>query len=94
MSGDTTGEPSDRRWHIDRSIQLGHVVTTLTVAISAVVYLQKLEQRVALSEQEIRHLAAKDVDHEQALLRVAAELNRRLDRIEAKLDSLAERKPR
>lgn len=78
-------------WHLKREIQLGHVITTVTVAVAALVYVQRQEQRIALVEQQI--LSQRDVDQRQdaALADKTLVLGRALERIEAKLDRLVER---
>ncbi len=40
-------------WHLKKEIQLGHLITTVTVAISAIVYVNKIEQRVAVVESQV-----------------------------------------
>lgn len=78
-------------WHLKREIQLGHVITTVTVAVAALVYVQRQEQRIALVEQQL--LAQHDVDQRQdaALADKTLTLVRSLERVEAKLDRLIER---
>ena len=63
-----------------KEIQLGHLITTFTVAISCVVYINKIEQRVAVMESQI--LAQRDS---------ATLLRSQLDKINDKLDRLIER---
>jgi hypothetical protein len=88
MSEDTKGrEP----WHIKREIQLGHLITTLTVAVSAVVYIGKLEQRLALSEQQHLVQRERDAQQDQAIREAATTLRQQLDRMDTKLDRLIER---
>ena len=70
----------DNRWHMKKEIQLGHLITTFTVAISCVVYIDKIEQRVAVMESQI--LAQRDS---------ATLLRSQLDKINDKLDRLIER---
>lgn len=70
----------DNRWHMKKEIQLGHLITTFTVAISCVVYINKIEQRVAVMESQI--IAQRDS---------ATLLRSQLDKINDKLDRLIER---
>ncbi len=67
-------------WHLKKEIQLGHLITTATVAILAIVYVNKIEQRVAVVESQV--LYQKET---------AAVLRSQLDRINDKLDRLIER---
>ena len=80
-------------WHLKREIQLGHIITTLTVATAAFAYLGEQEQRIALVEQ--RQEQQEKLDERRD--RTAGEDKRifveRLDRMDAKLDRLIERMP-
>lgn len=83
--------PTPEPWHLKREIQLGHVITTVTVAVAALVYVQRQEQRIALVEQQL--ITQREVDRRQdeALVDKTQLLSRALERIEAKLDRLVER---
>ena len=72
-------EPVER-WHLKKEIQLGHLITTFAVAISAVLYINKIEQRLSVVETQL--LAQRE---SSALLR------QQLERMDAKLDRLIER---
>lgn len=73
-------EQPQERWHLKKEIQLGHLITTFTVAISAVVYISKIEQRVAVVESQMI------TQRESSAL-----LRSQLERMDAKLDRLIER---
>lgn len=73
-------QADDNKWHMKKEIQLGHLITTFTVAISCVVYINKIEQRVAVMEAQM--IAQRD----SAIL-----LRSQLDKINDKLDRLIER---
>lgn len=73
-------EGVQERWHLKKEIQLGHLITTFTVAISAVVYISKIEQRVAVVESQLI------TQRESSAL-----LRSQLERMDAKLDRLIER---
>lgn len=89
MSGQTVVEP----WHLKREIQLGHVITTITVAVAALVYVQRQEQRIALVEQTQHQQREVDRRQDEALNDKTLLLTRSLERIESKLDRLVERQP-
>ena len=74
-------EPKEtERWHLKKEIQLGLLITTFAVAISAVLYINKIEQRLSVVETQV--LAQRE---SSALLR------QQLERMDAKLDRLIER---
>lgn len=68
------------RWHLKKEIQLGHLITTFTVAIAAVLYINKIEQRVSVIEVQITS------QREASVL-----LRTQLEKINDKLDRLIER---
>jgi hypothetical protein len=76
---------------LKREIQIGHVITTLTVAVAAVMYVGKQDQRIAVIEQQM--LAQRDRDDRQdtAIAEKTIQLGRQLERIEVKLDRVIER---
>ena len=67
-------------WHFKKEIQLGHLITTFTVAIAAVLYINKIEQRLSVVEVQIT------AQHEASVL-----LRAQLEKINDKLDRLIER---
>lgn len=80
-------EQPRERWHLKREIQLGHLITTMTVAVSVVVYVGKLEQRISLIEQQA-------VLQDKAGKEVVSMLRQQLERMDTKLDRLIERERR
>ena len=68
------------RWHMKKEIQLGHLITTFTVAIASVMYISKIEQRVAIMETQMIS------QRESSQL-----LRGQLEKINDKLDRLIER---
>jgi len=77
-------------WHIKREIQLGHILTTLTVAVSALYYVSKLEQRIALVEQQMTMQHERDDRQDKAAGDALGALAQQLARIDAKLDRIIE----
>ena len=48
-----TDERKEPGWHIDKRVSIGHIVTTLVVAVSLVVWLGRIEKNVELNAQAI-----------------------------------------
>lgn len=42
-----------RRWHLDRRVSVGHLLTTAVVGVSAILWLSNVENRVALNLRSI-----------------------------------------
>jgi hypothetical protein len=86
------------RWHLDRRVSVGHIVTTVVVATSAIVWMLRLESRVLLNEQAIVAQADRIGWVERAVKEDQAEIRTSLDRIwgglqrvEDKLDRKADK---
>lgn len=76
MSQNDTGE----RWHLKKEIQLGHLITTATVAVAAIMYINKIDQRVTVVEVQVA-----------AQRESSVALRAQLEKINDKLDRLIER---
>lgn len=85
----STGD--DGRWHLKREIQIGHIITTLTVAVSVVIYVGKIEQRLAVAESQIATQRERDERQDKVLADALVHLGAQLDRLDGKFDRLAER---
>lgn len=85
----------DRRqrepWHVKKEIQIGHIITTVTIAASVVVYINRIEQRIAITEAALAHQRERDMRQDADLVDRAAAIARQLERIDGKLDRLVEK---
>lgn len=83
-------------WHLKKEVQLGHLITTFTVLFSVVWYTSKLEQRIALIEQQQNSAAAAQHDRDERQDKTSSEtvlmMRQQLDRFEQKLDRVIEGK--
>jgi uncharacterized coiled-coil protein SlyX len=85
----------DRRapqgWHMKREIQLGHVLTTLTLVLTGVFFITKMDQRIALLEDKVSVQHERDANQDKVLSETLARFQAQFDRLDAKLDRLIER---
>lgn len=81
---DAMGSARRSGWHLSREVQVSHLIATITVAVSCLWYVAKLEQRIALLEQQA---SVQESNH----ARLHARLHVRLDKIDEKLDRIIER---
>jgi hypothetical protein len=87
---DPTPQQQPERWHIKREIQIGHLITTLTIAAAVLIYAQKIEQRVALLEEKSQTQSARDARQDEHSRDTAVLLRDQLTRLEGKIDRLIE----
>ena len=78
------------QWHIKREVQIGHLITTLSVAFSVVWYAGKLEQRIALVEKAVLTQEKRDDSQDAANSAAIGQIRSQLDRMDSKLDRLIE----
>lgn len=74
-------------WHLKKEVSIGHLLTTGVITVTAVLYLGKIETRIALLESrdiEFARQIERDMSYRDALI---AEIRAALLRIEAKLDN-------
>ena len=78
----TPSEPDRRHWHLDKTLNVSHLLTTVVIAGSLFAYANNMDRRVAILEEkmlaqavqnqqsaaDVKELAA-DVKHELRLLR-------------------------
>lgn len=87
-----TPDTNDAKWHLKKEIQLTHLITTMTVAVSVIFYINKMEQRIALLEQHSTTQSQRDERQDRNSAETAGLLRSQLDRLEAKIDRLIESK--
>ena len=47
---------TDNKFHIEKSISVGHIITTLVLLIGGIQYLSNFDKRIAAAEQDIEFL--------------------------------------
>ena len=79
--------PADRRgWHLERGLDIGHVLLTLCMAAGFLVWALSQEKRVTTIENNQANDHALLIDHQQQKVRSDDQTEKRLQRIEDKLD--------
>lgn len=91
-SKDRRTQLEETGWHLKKEIQFGHIVTTLTVAVAAMFYFTKIEQRLALVEQLQVMQQMRDERQDKAASEALVLLREQLERMDNKLDRVLERK--
>ena len=97
--------PPDNGWHFKREVQVGHLITTLTIAASCLVYVLRSEQaiaarfahqeqRIALLEKEYLNQRERDQRQDEAAAADRMLVRESLRELNVKLDRLLELKRR
>lgn len=78
-------------WHIDKRFTVGHIITTLVVGISAIMYITGVEKRVSLLEAKMAQQDLRMERISEAMLRGFDKMESHLIRIETKMDGKADK---
>jgi hypothetical protein len=82
-------------WHLKKEIQLTHLISTVTLALSAVWWVSKLEQRIAIAEARVQQqetfVREKQAEQDRNLRELAATIRQDVATLGAKIDRLIER---
>ncbi|ASD67666.1 MULTISPECIES: hypothetical protein [Pseudoalteromonas] len=69
------------QWQMKKEFNLAHILTTIALLVSGVIYLGDLDKRITTNSQELDHL--KQIRQEDQ-----KRIEKRLDSIDKKLDTL------
>jgi len=84
--------PQKETWHFKKEIQVSHLITTITIAVAAVVYAGKIEQRVALLEAAQVQQRERDERQDKATADAVALVRSDIQEVSRKLDRLIEKR--
>jgi len=68
-------------WQMKKELNLAHILTTIALVVSGILYLNDLDKRITSNSQELAHL--KQIRNEDQ-----KRIEKRLDSIDKKLDAL------
>ncbi len=76
----------DARWHLDKRISVGHLITTLTVVVSVVIWSLQLQAKITVVEVRIEGNEQSIADVRSEVKSQYTEIIRRLERLDEKID--------
>ena len=80
----------DTAWHLDKKVNLSHIVATLMLAAAIFTWGSKIEQRVALVEEKASRQAQTDQAQDQEFRRYVVEMREDIRELSRKIDKLIE----
>lgn len=84
-----------RRWHLDKRLNVGHLLTTLTIAAAVFIWASKVDTRISLLEQTVSTWVLmqdkRDGMQDEQLRRLANETLENVRSINNKMERLVER---
>lgn len=82
--------PSMDRWHVSKTINITHLVTTASMIFAAMWYVAGQDNRISQAELNIKHLQSSRIADQASAQRQYDEFRTDLRSINAKLDRLIE----
>ena len=77
-----------RHWHLDKTFNIGHIITTLTLAVTLGGYVTTMDKRIAILEAQTTSQAANVLQVQQAQKDVSKEIRDEIRGLRAELMSL------
>jgi len=79
-------------WHLDRRLQITHILSTLSMGIGAILYVGDIRKDVEVLKSQRVEQVLQDQRQDTALLEAKRETLFQLDKIDQKLDRLIEKR--
>lgn len=83
---------SKQAWRLDKTVSIGHIITTLTVAGSVLIWAMNMSTRVSVLESEVVHGKQADARLESQIKESVARIEAAVVRIEATVANKADKK--
>ena len=77
-------------WHLDKKVNISHILATLTLAAAIFTWGSKIEQRVALVESSTARQAQVDQAQDQEFRRYVVEMREDVREMSRKIEKLIE----
>ena len=79
-------------WHLDKRLNVGHILTTIIIAGSMFTWASGMEARMARLSTDVANIKSTQADKDEALRREMSYLRSSIDKLSDKLDRLIESK--
>lgn len=83
-------QDTDTAWHLDKKVNVSHILATLTLAGAIFTWGSKIEQRIALVEASAVRQQAVDAAQDQEFRRYVVEMREEVREMSRKIDKLIE----
>ena len=79
---------NDSAWHLDKKVNISHIIATLMLAAAIFTWGSKIEQRIALVEASATRQAQVDQAQDQEFRRSVVEMREDIRELSRKIDKL------
>ena len=73
------------KWQLDKKISLAHIVTTITMIVGGLMWLNAKDKRIDLNAQSIIYLQQRVSENRNEIREDLKQINEKLDRINERL---------
>lgn len=77
----TTKKQEQDSWHLSKTVNISHLVTTVVLVVGMVSYIGDIERAVAVQQAEIANIKAKIVEHKGSDDDALTRIDKKLDRL-------------
>jgi hypothetical protein len=88
----TPQSTTESHWHLKKEVQVGQLVSIFVFGITALLYITKMDQRIAIIEDKVLMQKERDDKQDARYSENIGHMNAQIDKIDSKLDRLIERK--
>jgi hypothetical protein len=85
-------EEPNGKWHLDKRVSWGHIITTAVAVLSIMVWISSLDKKLEVNSTKIDANEHNIVRLEDRVTTQYAEIIRRLERLDARLSATNERR--
>lgn len=78
-------DPEYRHWHLDRTLNISHILTTLAIAGSVFMYATSMDKRVAVLEEKITAQAQATQQSQQDIKALAGDVKFELRQLRSEI---------
>ena len=86
-------EPDRRHWHLDKTLNVSHLLTTLVIAGSLFAYANNMDRRVAILEEKMQAQAVQNQQSAADVKELATDVKHELRLLRQELLSMMRNKP-
>lgn len=79
-------------WHLDRRLQITHILSTLAMGVGAIMYVGDIRKDVEVLKSQRVEQVLQDQRQDAAMLEAKRDMVMQLDKIDQKLDRLIEKR--
>lgn len=77
-------------FHLDKTVNISHIITTMSIVVSAIWWGSSVETRIAVQASETSSIKGSVARLESDQIKARDEVNQKLDKINDKLDRIVE----